>query len=80
MEQFLQAYGTWILLGLFFVVMLRMHAGGGGCGMGHGESADPAQTPRQPPIDEATTAETTTGQTKTLTASTPPNHRSGGCH
>ena len=29
MEQFLQDYGIRVLLGLFFVVMLRTHAGGG---------------------------------------------------
>lgn len=36
MWEFLQAYGYWIVLGLFLVFMLRMHAGGG-CGMGPGQ-------------------------------------------
>ena len=41
MWQFLQTYGIWILIGIFFVLMMRMHGGGmhgrgmgGGCGMG----------------------------------------------
>jgi hypothetical protein len=34
--EFLQAYGSWILIGLFFLFMMRMHGGhgGSGCGMG----------------------------------------------
>ncbi len=36
MWEFLQAYGTWIVFGLVFVLMMRMcGSGGGGCGMGH---------------------------------------------
>ena len=35
MWEFIQAYGYWIVFGLFLVFMLRMHAGGG-CGAGHG--------------------------------------------
>lgn len=38
MWEFLQAYGYWIVFGLFLVFMLRMHAGG--CGMGHGQHGD----------------------------------------
>jgi len=37
MIEFLQAYGFWIIIGLFFLAMMRMHGGGqssGGCGMG----------------------------------------------
>ena len=37
MLQFLQTYGVWILLGAFFILMMRMHGGahgGAGCGMG----------------------------------------------
>ena len=39
MLEFLQTYGTWIVFGIFFVLMLRMH-GGGGCGMGHQDHTD----------------------------------------
>lgn len=35
MWTFLQTYGIWILFGLYFLWMLRMHASGRGCGMGH---------------------------------------------
>ncbi len=31
---FIQTYGFWLLLGIAFVFMMRMH-GGGGCGMSH---------------------------------------------
>lgn len=36
MIEFLQAYSSWILFGLFFLVLMRMHGsrGGMGCGMG----------------------------------------------
>lgn len=37
MQAFLSTYGVWILLGLFVVLMLRMHAGHG---MGYGGSHD----------------------------------------
>lgn len=40
MWQFLQTYGIWIIFGVLFVLMMRMHSGGmhghgmgGGCGM-----------------------------------------------
>ena len=36
MVDFLQSYGIWIGLGLFFLLMLRSHRHGGGCGMSHG--------------------------------------------
>ena len=34
MIEFLQNYGIWILLGLFFLLMLRGHGHGMCCGMG----------------------------------------------
>lgn len=35
MNEFLQSYGDWIVVAIFFVVMLRLHAGHGGhCGAG----------------------------------------------
>lgn len=37
MWAFLQTYGIWILVGLYFLWMLRMHASGRGCGMGHSQ-------------------------------------------
>jgi hypothetical protein len=45
MWQFLQTYGIWLLFGLFFLLMLRMHGGGmhghrGGHGMGTGYTQD----------------------------------------
>ena len=63
MWEVVQANGTWIVLGIAFLLMMRMHGGGMGCGAGHGghnetrEPAPPAgtappstsdQTPRQP--------------------------------
>jgi len=35
MIEFLQSYGIWILLGLFFLLMLRGHGHGMCCGMGN---------------------------------------------
>lgn len=32
MWTFLQTYGSWILFGVLMLVMIRMHAGGYGCG------------------------------------------------
>ena len=43
MLEFFLAYGSWIVFGLFFLLMLRMH-GSGGCGMGHHQRGEqPAQ-------------------------------------
>lgn len=50
MWEFIQANFTWIALGVFFLLMMRMHGGGMGCGGGHGdhggkqEPAPPAGT------------------------------------
>ncbi len=40
MWEFLQTYGIWILFIVFFVLMMRMHGMGGGCGMGHDEHSN----------------------------------------
>ena len=48
MWEFLQAYGLWIVFGLFFLLMMRMcGGGGGGCGMGHSHSDQDQQTGHQ---------------------------------
>lgn len=52
MGEFLQAYGFWIVFGLFFVFMLRMHAGGG-CGAGHGSHQQPSDARREPTVDDS---------------------------
>ncbi len=65
MWEFLQAYGSWVVLGVFFLLMLRMH-GGGGCGARQMHS--PSETADTPGGDAQTTA--------TSTAKPP----TGGCH
>lgn len=70
MLEFLQSYGTWIILGVVFVLMLQMHGGGGGCGMSHGDQTD--QTTTQPTDDGANSDQ------KAGTASN--NRHTGGCH
>ena len=67
MWQFLQTYGIWILIGVFFVLMMRMHGGGmhghdmgGGCGMGmdHDEHDQRSHGQRVVPfVDEHTDAQ-----------------------
>ena len=47
MIEFLQANVGWILLGVFFLFMLRMHGGGLGMGHDHGMSQHPTDDPRQ---------------------------------
>ena len=47
MWQFLQTYGPWMLFGLVFLLMMRMHSGGmhgygGGHGMGHYQDEEPS--------------------------------------
>lgn len=49
MWEVIQANGTWIVLGLFFVLMIGMHGGG----MGHGSHADHSKKeapPAEPPV------------------------------
>ena len=71
MWEFLQAYGIWIVLGLFFVLMMR----GGGCGMGHQHSGQKGthESDREPVGSPARSA----GSGTATVAAT----RSGGaCH
>ncbi len=56
MFEFVQAYGSWIVLGLLFLVMMRMHGshGGMGCGMGsHDHSRDRSDTTQGSQGDES---------------------------
>lgn len=57
MWQFLQTYGIWIVFGIFFLLMMRMHGGGmGGCGMGmgHDRSDESSNTQRAVPLRNGT--------------------------
>ena len=86
MWAFLQTYGIWILFGLYFLWMLRMHASGRGCGMGHSHhQGHPSQRAGQDEeyieaystgaaLDDAWRAEGTQAE--------PPgtHHRSRACH
>ncbi len=65
MWDFLQTYGIWIVFGIFFILMMRMHSGGmhgkgmgGGCGMGmqHDQSEEPSNTQRAVPLYDGTGA------------------------
>jgi hypothetical protein len=51
MWEFLQTYGIWILFGIMFLLMMRMHSGGmhggGGCGMGMGDEQHNEPSDRQ---------------------------------
>lgn len=64
MSEFVQTYGVWILVGGFFLLMMRMHSGGG-CGMGGHDH----ETQKDKDTKEGT-QETTSGTTR----------RGGGCH
>lgn len=59
MWEFLQNYGIWILFGILFLLMMRMHGrgmhgGGGGCGMGMGydEYDESSDRQRVVPLDD----------------------------
>lgn len=60
MIEFLQVYGSWILTGLLFLVMMRMHGshGGMGCGMGGGHQHQPDQDQEENRSDDAPTKST----------------------
>lgn len=76
MEQFLQAYGGWLLIGLVFLLMLRLHGRGAGCGMGHGDHSelrDASQRP-SPATDDPSV------QTKSTKGRPPTTGGAGGCH
>lgn len=60
MIEFLQVYGSWILIGLFFLAMMRMHGshGGMGCGMGGGHQHQPSHDQEENSSDDAPTKST----------------------
>ena len=60
MIEFLQAYGSWIFIGLLFLVMMRMNGsqGGMGCGMGGGHQRQPDQDREENSSDDAPTKST----------------------
>lgn len=80
MWEFLQANGSWIVLGLFFVLMLRMHVGGGH-GMGHGGHGAPGDQKDRP---DARTRPPARGSKAEDAAAADPNApngtRSQSCH
>ncbi|MFQ6058532.1 MAG: hypothetical protein ACE5MB_06620 [Anaerolineae bacterium] len=52
MIEFLQAYGSWILFGLFFLVLMRMHGSRGGMGCGMGGHQHQAEEDQETPADD----------------------------
>lgn len=69
MSEFLQTYGSWILVGVFLLLMLRMHTGG------HGMGQHAQHTTRSEPHN------TDAGASSTTASESPPVRRpSGGCH
>jgi len=64
MIEFLQTYSSWIIFGLVFLFMMRMHGGhgGGGCGMGsHDHSNGNGQPDKERLVqgDESETGQST---------------------
>ena len=69
MWEFLQTYGIWILFGIMFLLMMRMHSGGmrgggmhsggmhggGGCGMGDEQHNEPSDRQRVVPLRDENT-------------------------
>lgn len=45
--QAIQPYSGWIIFGVFLLLMMRMHAGGG-CGMGHGSHGQHGSSDEEP--------------------------------
>lgn len=66
MWEFLQAYGTWILVAVFILVMM-LRPGGAGCGMGPTH-----QAARKPHDADAAGSDSSGSETGT--------GRLGGCH
>ena len=80
--QAIQPYSGWIIFGVFLILMMRMHAGGG-CGMGHGShgqhaSDDSAGEPLSRRPADRRAADGTDQADAERTAVT--GRRSGGCH
>jgi hypothetical protein len=79
----IQPYRGWIIFGIFLLLMMRMHAGGG-CGMGHGAHGSRGSSNEQPTNQTANDSaprraanETDRGGAESLPVS---SSRSGGCH
>lgn len=83
----IQPYSGWIIFGIFLLLMMRMHAGGG-CGMGHGQHGSHGSSDEQPTERTATgsdggsaTRRAADGTDRTGAESSPvSSRRSGGCH
>ena len=84
MLEFLQTYGVWILLGLFFILMMRSHGsrGGMGCGMGShdSESQSTTGTTGRTARPDSSGTPITREETGVGTGESTPPRRSGGCH
>jgi hypothetical protein len=79
----IRPYSGWIIFGVFLLLMMRMHTGGG-CGMGHG--AHGQGTPRESIDDEPTNRSADRRAAAGETNGDEPERqavagrRSGGCH
>lgn len=84
--EFLQANAGWIVFGLLFVLMMRMHGSGAGCCGGHQHGAQqPEQRPDQEreslPQPRGAGSEKERDNEKEKEVVAADNHRhSGGCH
>ena len=83
MWEFLQAYGTWIVFGLIFLLMMRMcGGGGGGCGMGHSSKPREQDTGHRARLDGVPPDGPNVGGGSTWEREpekTPAGTHSGGC-
>ena len=68
--KFLQTYGIWIVFGGLFLLMMRVHGAGGGCGMGH-EQRTGQTTSKSSGVD---------GDAVRPVETKPGGQRSSGCH
>jgi hypothetical protein len=80
----IRPYSGWIIFGVFLLLMMRMHAGGG-CGMGHGQHGSHGSSEEQPTgrptgrsVDRREGAEGTDRDDPGRAAVT--GRRSGSCH
>ncbi len=86
MVEFIQANASWIVLGVFFVLMMRMHGSGGGMGCcggahqhGHQHDGEPDQSRQSLPEPRQEADPEKQDDKKELAVSG--NHRhSGECH
>jgi len=70
MAEFWQSYGSWILYGLFFALMLRLHGGAHGEHGGHCAHRDGAKTAGKDPA---------AGQSHEEAGKSAHSHRRGCC-